>query len=248
MNTTGLTLQTTTDSNVVAVVERLELGEPVKTEPATAQPPNRIPRRTDEQSRVLPTVVERVRQWHRNEGFRGAVVLASRDHNRITVYSRFDSGIGTATRPAPRVLTTDNALEVPARTLDWRTYDLMWRDGNEVPTVVSPQSTPVVHFGLFTVLDDQADTLLDRVAASAPASLVTPGLRTVNFHRSHDGQRLINFGTWSSFDQFHVLLDQPGFTNGKKYWDGLATFQNDYFDVVDLVARRRRPLRTERIV
>jgi hypothetical protein len=78
-----------------------------------------------------------------------------------------------------------------------------------------------------------------RLAGSgAPASLATPGLRAVDFHRSHDGQRLINFGTWSTFDQFHVLLDQPGFTKGKKYWDGLATFENDYFDVIDVVSGR----------
>jgi hypothetical protein len=228
-----LTLRTTTDSNVVAVVERLELGEPEQIDLAAAQPPNRIPRRTDEQSLVLPAVTERVQLWRHHEGFRGAVVLASRDHNRITVYSRHDSGAA-----APRLLTTDDALGVRARTLDWRTYDLMWRDGNEVPTVVSPQHTPVVHFGLFTVLDDQADALLERVAAGAPASLVTPGLRAINFHRSHDGQRLINFGTWSTFDRFHVLLDQPGFTTGKKYWDGLATFENDYFDVIDVVSGR----------
>jgi hypothetical protein len=235
MNTTDLTLRTTADSHVVAVIERLELGAPEEIDPAAgAQPPRRIPRRTDEQSLVLPLVTETVRGWRRLKGFRGAAVLASRDHNRITVYSRFDAGIGTAERPAPRVLDSDDALAVPARTLDRRTYDLRWRDGKETPTVVSLRHTPVVHFGLFTVLGDQADALLGRVAASAPASLVTPGLRAINFHRSHDGQRLINVGTWSSFDQFQVLLDQPGFTTGRKYWEGLATFENDYFDVVDV--------------
>jgi hypothetical protein len=66
-----LTLRTTTDSNVVAVVERLELGEPEQLAPAATQPPHRIPRRTGEQSFVLPAVTEKVRLWRHHEGFRG---------------------------------------------------------------------------------------------------------------------------------------------------------------------------------
>ncbi|MEU8661902.1 hypothetical protein [Actinoplanes philippinensis] len=228
----AITLRTTADSGVIAVIERLELGVPEQAGPAAgAEPPNRLPRRTDEQSLVLPLIVTKVRGWRWEQGFRGAVVLASRDHNRVTVYSRFDAGTGSACQ----VLDNADTLGVPARVLDRRTYDLVWRDGDEATTTISPAHTPVVHFGLFTVLDDQSGALLERVADSAPASLVTPGLRTVNFHRSHDGQRLINFGTWTSFDQFHVLLDQPGFADGEKYWKGLATFQNDYFDVVAVV-------------
>ncbi|WP_236795642.1 hypothetical protein [Amycolatopsis sp. GM8] len=57
----------------------------------------------------------------------------------------------------------------------------------------------------------------------ADASLATPGLRTINFHRSHDRERMINFGMWSSF------------ASNEKYRSGLATFQNDYFDLVDVV-------------
>ncbi|PRY21040.1 hypothetical protein [Pseudosporangium ferrugineum] len=237
MTSTDLTLRPTRDSNVIAVVERLELGEPeVAPAPAGPQPPNRVARRTDEQALVLPAVADRVRLWRILPGFRGAVLLASRDHNRLAVYSRFDAGVGTA----PTVLEPGDPLDVPARVLDRRAYDLVWRDGNENPTVISPRHTPVVHFGLFTVLDDRADALLDRVAATAPAALATPGLRTVNFHRSHDGQRLINVGTWSGFDQFHLLLAQPGFKTGEKYWEGLATFENDYFDVVGVVSGQER--------
>src|SRR6185436_8792535 len=119
----------------------------------------------DEQARVLPAIRETVRQWRHDPRFRGAVVLASRDHNRVTIYSRFEAGA------TPRVLEHDDALGVPARTLDWRAYDLMWRDGNEPTTLVSLRHTPVVHFGLFTVLDDQSEALLDKVRASAPNSL-----------------------------------------------------------------------------
>lgn len=228
----AMALRTTADSGVFAVIERLELGVPEEVaSSAGAQPPNRAPRRTEEQSLALPVASLKARTWRRSEGFCGAVVLASRDHNRISVYSRFVTGVAVP----PPVLDSADALGVAARSLDRRSYDLMWRDGNEDPAIVSLSHTPVVHFGLFTVLDNQSEALLDRVAAAAPASLVTPGLRAINFHRSHDGQRLVNFGTWSSFDEFHVLLDQPGFATGEKYWKGLATFQNDYFDVVDVI-------------
>jgi hypothetical protein len=237
MTTPTLTLSTTADSNIVALIERLELGEPAPIAPGPAgpQPPNTDPRRSPAQIRILPSVVEHVRAWRHDTGFRGAIVLAGRDHNRISVYSRFDAGTQLSGRPAARVLQTVAAQGIQARTLDWRSYDAVWRDGNETATVVSLDQTPLVHFGLFTVLDGQADALLGKIDASASASLVTPGLRTINFHRSHDRERIINFGTWSSFEHFQTLLSQPGFVSGQKYWTGLATFQNDYFDVIDIV-------------
>ncbi|GAA1875197.1 hypothetical protein GCM10009836_65550 [Pseudonocardia ailaonensis] len=232
MNTAPLTL--TAGPEVVAVVERLELGEPAPAAPGPTapQPPHAVPYRAPEQVRVLPDVIEHVRGLRSVPGFRGAIVLAGRDHNRISVYSRFDAGTGSADRP---VLDTVTARGVPARTLDTRAYELVWQDGEEPPALVSIAHTPLVHFGLFTVLDGRTDALLDKVAASAPASLVTPGLRTVNFHRSLDGERLVNVGTWSTFDHFATLLRQPGFTSAEKYWAGLATFENDYFDVVEVV-------------
>ncbi|MFC4950054.1 hypothetical protein [Pseudonocardia sp. GCM10023141] len=236
MNPATLTLSTTADSKFVAMIERLDLGESAGTLPGVGpRPPGTEPRRTSEQAHVLPGVIDHVHGWRTDAGFRGAVVLASRDHNRISVYSRFDAGTELAGRPAPRVLDAVAAQGIQAQTLDWRCYDLAWRDGNEPFTVVSFSHTPLVHFGLFTVLDGQADALLDKIEASAPASLATPGLRTINFHRSHDNERMINFGTWSTFNHFQTLLDQPGFANNEKYWTGLATFENDYFDVVDIV-------------
>ncbi|HEY4452911.1 MAG TPA: antibiotic biosynthesis monooxygenase [Pseudonocardiaceae bacterium] len=234
MTSPSVTLSTTADSKVVALIERLELGEPTTPRPGPAAP-RLDPHRTPEQIRALPGVVDQVRGWRRDAGFRGAIVLASRDHNRITVYSRFDAGTERAGRPAPRVLSAVAAQGIQARTLDWRTYHLAWRAGNEASTVVSPDPASLVHFGLFTVPDGKADALLDKVEACAQASLATPGLRTINFHRSRDGERVVNFGTWSTFEHFQTLLSQPGFADNEKYWSGLATFQNDYFDVVDVV-------------
>lgn len=237
MTSPTVTLSTTADSKVVALIERLELGEPEASwsGPEAPRPPSPDPRRTPEQIRALPGVVDQVHGWRRDAGFRGAIVLASRDHNRVSVYSRFDAGTERAGRPAPRVLDTLVVQGIPARTLDFRTYHLAWRDGNDTSTVVSLDQTSLVHFGLFTVLDGKADALLHKVEACAPASLLTPGLRTINFHRSRDGERLINLGTWSTFEHFQTLLGQPGFANNEKYWRGLATFQNDYFDVVAVV-------------
>ncbi|MBM2619353.1 hypothetical protein JIG36_27755 [Actinoplanes sp. LDG1-06] len=229
MTDNELILRSTTEAHV----ERLKLGEPTAEHagPVPPQLPNRVPTRTAEQTLALPAVIDMARRRTRTEGFRGAVVLASRDHNRITVYSQYDAG---ARPPAPVAGAVEEA-GIPVRTLDRRTYDLVWRAGHEDPTIVSLRRSPLVHFGLFTVLDNQADALLAKIEASAPASLVTPGLRTINFHRSHDAQRMINFGTWSTFDEMHVLLDQPGFTPGEKYHHGLAVFENDYFDVIDVV-------------
>ena len=75
--------------------------------------------------------------------------------------------------------------------------------------------------------------MLDLAQEYAPKSLqVTPGLISINFHRSFDGLRVTNLGTWSTFDNFNELIQQPGFSDDSLYWSGVADFQPDFFDVV----------------
>ncbi len=75
--------------------------------------------------------------------------------------------------------------------------------------------------------------MLDLAWENAPKSLqVTPGLIAINFHRSVDRLQVINLGLWSTFDNFNVLTQQPGFREDSLYWDGTADFQPDFFDVV----------------
>lgn len=230
-----ITLDVVPDGDVSVVLERIELGEPSDTVPDSDAPafPNAESHRTAEQERVIPLLVEHVRVHSRQPGFRGGVVLASRDHNRVSVYVRTDTSRIGSVEPAAGVV---ERAGVAHRTLDRRAFDLVWRDGHEKPAVVSPSHSPIVHFGLFAVLDDQADVLQQRIEAMAPLSLGTPGLISVNFHRSHDDQRFVNFGTWTTLADMAKLLDQPGFKDNAVYWAGLALFENDYSDVVAAIA------------
>jgi hypothetical protein len=48
--------------------------------------------------------------------------------------------------------------------------------------------------------------------------------------------QVINVGTWNTFDGLNALLQQPGFSSSTHYWNGVADFQDDYFDLVFLEA------------
>lgn len=105
------------------------------------------------------------------------------------------------------------------------------------PTLVSAEQTPCAHFGVFRVARDRQNRMIDRARAHAPDSLSTPGLRTINFHRSLDGLQVVNLGTWVDFDGFASLLQRPGFRDDNLYWQGVADFEPAFFDVVAVDVR-----------
>ena len=122
------------------------------------------------------------------------------------------------------------------RRMDSRTYTLDFSasaDGVTLPSVVSMKETPCAHFGVFAVTRDSQNRLLDLARGYGPLSLVTPGLRAINFHRSLDGKRVINLGLWAHLDAWDDLQKQSGFSGENMYWeDTVDDFQPDLFDVV----------------
>jgi hypothetical protein len=139
---------------------------------------------------------------------------------------------GSAPATVPGAWSLEATL--PAFTmLDSRTYAVEFTDSADPPTLLSLDQTPFAHFGIFSVAIENQDRLLDLARENAPRSLqVTPGLISINFHRSVDGNQVINLGTWNTFDHINTLLQQPGFSKDSLYWSGVADFQPDFFDVV----------------
>ena len=226
---------------LVTVIERLELGTPeTGPGPNSSAPPRPTDAPTVSTEQVV--AVDAARRhidavWRHDEDFAGSLLLRSRDHNRLTVYSQWrrrPNPVPAEPPPAWSIAAPARAAEPNTRVLDARTYHVEFTDGAHPPTTLSTGSTPFVHFGIFSVAAGQQDALLDLAREYAPASLVTPGIVAVNFHRSLDGRQVVNLGPWTSFDAFTKLFDISGFKDESVYWEGVAQFQPDYFDLVDV--------------
>ncbi|MDR7275628.1 hypothetical protein [Catenuloplanes atrovinosus] len=222
------------DRDLVAVLERFEFGDPGPDKPSIA-PPTRTPSVRPEQRAALDAVLahlERDHSFHKDAV--AGVVLLGRDHNRLAVYTQWrtpDSGPPVEV-PAPwSVADVLLRAEPTTRVLETRTYTVEFTLGHRQPRHARRLGGPLVHFGMFSFPPAEQDVLLGLARQHAPGSLVTPGLTSVNFHRSLDRTRALNLGVWESFDNFMKLLDQPGFTDEQVYWEGVAQFHPDYFDV-----------------
>lgn len=107
------------------------------------------------------------------------------------------------------------------------------------PNLLAVERTPCAHFGMFTLTIENQNRMVDLARAFAPKSLSTPGLMAINFHRSLDGRKVINFGQWAFVDiDFNQLNQQPGFRDEDLYWKGVAEAEPDFFDIVAVETRR----------
>ncbi|MFC3454768.1 hypothetical protein [Amycolatopsis speibonae] len=175
--------------------------------------------------------------------FVAATVLRGRGRGGLVCYSQW-------TRPSDAGPDGSPPLVVPKRwslrdclpefvLLESRTYKVVFverSDGVDKPTEVSADATPLAHFGMFTVSTDKQARMIELARRYAPNSLTTPGLTAIDFHRSLDGTRVVNFGLWTTFDSFDSLLDKDGFENEAPYWTGVADFQPDFFDIATVEA------------
>jgi hypothetical protein len=162
-----------------------------------------------------------------------AGMLLSGQQGELVLYSQWED----AERPARVRDAWSLAPAVPGLELvDARTFAVDFSAPDPV-SHASLAGTPYAHFGVFTVTPDHQEEMLARARATAPNSLGTGGLVAINFHRSLDGERVLNLGLWSTFDDFGALHGREGFHAGAKYWTGVATFRPHFFEVATVVTR-----------
>lgn len=58
------------------------------------------------------------------------------------------------------------------------------------------------------------------------------GLVSANFHRSLDGERVINYGQWEDKEAIYKLTQRPGFGKEDGYWTGLAENEFHLYEVL----------------
>jgi hypothetical protein len=230
-------LQVSASAPVVTVIERFappdpaRLASPAEDLTTVTYPPSTEARPPDGRPEVAAarTYLEGV--LSKAGGFTGAVLLAGQ-RGEVVLYSQW----ATAGNP-PAEMAAEWSLAPALPDLDrvdGRTYRVDFSAPRPVSEISLPK-TPRAHFGVFTVAPENQERLLVLASEYAPKSMGTPGLLAVNFHGSLDGHRVINLGLWSDFEGFGELEKRPGFVDAGNYWDGVAGFRPQYFDVVAVV-------------
>jgi heme-degrading monooxygenase HmoA len=133
-------------------------------------------------------------------------VLVSRDETRVCIYSqwvdRAAQAAGLQSIAADIAdLTRSGLLENPVAP---RTYSIVYADDRSKfgKSIISPAYRGAIFINEITTQPATQQRLLDLVIANNQIqSINTPGYRSANFHKSHDGEHAVNYSLWDSEDQ-----------------------------------------------
>lgn len=92
----------------------------------------------------------------------------------------------------------------------------------------------LLHLGEFRLLPEDQSRLVALEAEIPAISLQHPDLLCVNFHRSLDGTRTMNYGFWNTLEHFDKLLTEERFAPVRDYWRGLAENEFHVYKIVSV--------------
>lgn len=90
----------------------------------------------------------------------------------------------------------------------------------------------LTHFAEFRMKPENQQRMVDLTKEEVVIAMQQPGLISANFHRSHDGTRVINYGQWRDQAAIEELQKQPGFGLESPYWEGIAENEFHLYEVV----------------
>lgn len=89
-----------------------------------------------------------------------------------------------------------------------------------------------VHFAEFRMPSANQPRMVELAKEHVGPAMSLPGLVSANFHRSLDGERVINYGQWENEEAIHALTQRPGFGKEDGYWKGLAANEFHLYEVL----------------
>lgn len=89
-----------------------------------------------------------------------------------------------------------------------------------------------VHFAEFRMLAENQPQMVALAKEHVGPAMSLPGLISATFHRSLDGERVINYGQWENQEAINALTERPGFGKEDGYWTGLAENEFHLYEVI----------------
>ncbi len=131
---------------------------------------------------------------------------------------------------------TDFINSQPAYTgfdlLDSHIYEVAISQPDDADLTIKPGR--LLHIGEFRMSPENQPHLVALEAKIPAISLQHPDLLCVNFHRSLDCTRTMNYGFWSTLERFELLLKEDRFAPVRDYWRGLAENEFHVYEVASV--------------
>jgi heme-degrading monooxygenase HmoA len=171
-----------------------------------------FPVEAEQQQSLVDKLIEDIKTVFKQQpGFVAAAVHRSRDGQRVVNYVQWKSQKDYESYVNDEVpLISSRLCAFPAP--NSRLYEIFISEPSDSEMTISKNTDGLINFGIFKLRNPQ-DQPSFLEATKKAVQLVTgqPGLVTTHFHRSLDGAMAVNYGLWSSHEDYVAMNANPPF-------------------------------------
>ena len=165
-------------------------------------------------------------------GFVSANLHRSLDGVKVANYAQWqDLESLESFRHLPEVKERIGPLQALVEEIDSHQYEIVASESKVGTPTIEPQAY-FVHFAEFRMPAENQPRMVALAKEHVGPAMSLDGLLSATFHRSLDGERVINYGQWENEEAILKLTQRPGFGQEDGYWTGLAKNEFHLYEVL----------------
>lgn len=186
----------------------------------------------EQQAAVVETVKQLFAIAKRQSGFVSANLHRSIDGLKVANYAQWENETALEQfRQLPDVQSLVPQLHELVEEMDSHIYEIVASESKVgVPKIKVGEY--FVHFAEFRMPAENQPRMVELAKEHVGPAMSLEGLLSANFHRSLDGERVINYGQWENEEAITALTQRPGFGKEDGYWTGLAENEFHLYEVI----------------
>ncbi|MEM9908919.1 MAG: antibiotic biosynthesis monooxygenase [Cyanobacteria bacterium P01_D01_bin.44] len=164
-------------------------------------------------------------------GFVSSNLHRSLDGLKVANYAQWESETALEHfRQLPEAQALVAPLKDLAEEMDSHQYEIVASESKVgVPQIKAGEY--FVHFAEFRMPPENQPRMVELAKEHVGPAMSLEGLVSATFHRSLDGERVINYGQWENEAAITQLTQRPGFGKEDGYWTGLAENEFHLYEV-----------------
>ena len=186
----------------------------------------------NQQMAVIEKVKELFEIVKQQPGFVSANLHRSLDGVKVANYAQWENEAALeAFRQLPETIALVKPLQALVEEMDAHRYEIVASESKiGIPEIKDREK--FVHFSEFRMPAENQPRMVELAKEHVGPAMSLEGLLSATFHRSLDGERVINYGQWENEQAITKLTQRPGFGKEDGYWTGLADNEFHLYEVI----------------
>lgn len=185
-----------------------------------------------QQTAVVDKVKELFAIAKQQPGFVSANLHRSLDDIKVANYAQWEDAASLERfQQLPEVQGLTASLQALIEEMDSHRYEIVTFESKVGTPEIEPHQY-FVHFAEFRMPAENQPRMVELAEEHVGPAMSLDGLLSATFHRSLDGERVINYGQWENQEAITKLTERSGFGSEDGYWTGLAKNEFHLYEVL----------------